>query len=95
MCFRNSFNARKWFVNIILIINLIFLEYEKVYYENFDNYEEFGFLFYGDNLEYGILEALIKNLVKDVNKKKKIKNNNNLLIVEKIVKAITNTRRFN
>ena len=63
-------------------------EYEKVYYENFENYEEFGFLFYGDNLEYGILETLIKNLVKDVTKftKYQIK-----YFIEKITKTIINT----
>ena len=43
-----------------------FLEYEKVFYENFENFEELGFLFYGENLEYGILEKLVKSLVKDV-----------------------------
>ena len=37
-----------------------------MYYENFDNLEELGFLCYGENLEYGLLEKLVKSLVKDV-----------------------------
>lgn len=49
-----------------------------MFYENFDNFEELGFLFYGENLEYGILEKLVKNLVKDV------KNIQNTFIINNI-----------
>ena len=53
--------------NKFYIYFILLKEYEKVYYENFDDFDELGFLFYGDNLEYNTLEILIKNLVKDVN----------------------------